>query len=168
VNGANTAGRASSGTRRPLPGERAIPRLLLSELGPFPHARAAICNGVGPAFLQQVFPRLFAEFQAWEPNREFSLAACQHDLDYWQGGAPWLKLVADWRFWQGCRTLARLHTGWRRQALLAVAFVYFAGVRSAVGWLAWHWGKRRGPVAVIELDIAAGTTGAGAHFEDAT
>ena len=93
--------------------------------------RRLICNGCGP--------------KGWGwlvPDLSFRRAADQHDLDYWQGNRARDKIVADWRFLNGCLAGAWHSSGARAWLLIALSFVYFAAVFLG-GWFSFNFGHRR-------------------------
>jgi hypothetical protein len=119
----------------------AIARLYLSELTP--GQRRAICNGVGPRFAQVLFKPVWRSWLNFEPNKMFSMIACQHDLDYWVGGGICEKLAADDYFISGCMQIAIRHKGARKWVLTILAQAYGVAVKLGLGWVAWHWGRSR-------------------------
>lgn len=119
----------------------------------YPHAAAAICNGVGPKFAQLLFRHLWRRWEGWEPNAEFFTVACEHDFAYWCGGGLLDKWAADAQFIGGCMGIAVRHTGWRKLALVIVAQMYGLAVKSVLGWLAWSF-RRRGTQELVILEFS--------------
>ena len=109
----------------------------------YPRAKARICNGVGPKGYNWLFPLIF------KPNRLFHEPADLHDLLYWIGGGPHLKVAAD------CRFLARMIADAAKEGrlrLVPLAFVYFLAVLVG-GWLSFHYGRQRSWGALRDLEL---------------
>jgi hypothetical protein len=108
--------------------------------------RRIICNGAGPKGWGWLIPDLC-----------FGEAADAHDLDYWIGGGPHHKLLADTRFFIGCLgTVLDHEVGFLRACLrLALSFIYWLAVVVG-GWCAFHWGRRRGWADLAALTAPGG------------
>lgn len=105
--------------------------------------RALICNGAGP--------------KGWGwlvPDLAFKAAADQHDLDYWQGGRARDKVLADWRFCNGCLAGAWRSKGFKCAGLIALSFIYFVAV-FAGGWTCFHFGHKRGGEELMYAELSA-------------
>jgi hypothetical protein len=105
--------------------------------------RLIICNGAGPKGWGWLVPDLC-----------FREAANVHDLNYWIGGGPQHKLLADTRFFIGClETVLDSKIGfWRACLRLGLSFIYWFAV-AVCGWCAFHWGRRRGLAELKALKV---------------
>jgi hypothetical protein len=108
-------------------------RILVSELTP--KQKRLLCNGAGPQncrWLARLIPELC-----------FHDAACQHDVDYWQGNTVLDKFTADGRFFGACFVAAWKAKGWRPRVFVPLSFIYFFAVFFG-GWLCFNFRVRLG------------------------
>jgi hypothetical protein len=120
------------------------PRILLKDLAP--RERKLLCNGAGPQncrWLARLIPELC-----------FRAAACQHDIDYWQGNRVADKVAADALFCWACLCAAWRKRGWRCRLFICLSFVYFLAV-AACGWLCFNFRHRLGREDVKWLEQKA-------------